>query len=305
VGAVHGVLVTYRRPEHVRAYLDRLADQTRTVDSLIIIDNDPAESARVVAERPALPVGVEYLPAGDNLGPAGGIALGMQRVLEHAAPDDWILLCDDDDPPRTRELIEVLHEFGESLRGADARVGGVGLAGGRFDLSHGRVVHVEDEELAGPLPACEVAGNQLPIYSVHAVKEVGLFEARLFFGFEELEYGLRMLDGGFRIYAHGDLWLRERTHYGRLNRVPLPGRRLEGVAGWRRYYSLRNMIYILRSQDRHFAALRVALIGIAKPVYNLPRTPRLAVRHLRLNSRAVLDAYRGRMGRTVEPVAKW
>jgi GT2 family glycosyltransferase len=305
VGALHGVLVTYRRADQVQTYLERLAEQSLRLDSLLVVDNDPEMSARcVVEEQRSLDIPVAYLAAGDNVGPAGGIALGMRRIVEHAADDDWIVLLDDDDPPRTPELLETLHRFGEALRAADPMVGGVGLAGGRFDVARGRLVHVEDDELVGPVPACGVAGNQLPVYSVHAVTAVGPFDERLFFGFEELEYGLRMTGLGFRIYAHGELWLRERTHHGRLNRISRPRYQLADLS-WRRYYSLRNMIYILRSRGEGLAAARLALLALGKPVYNLPRTPRLAARHLGLNGRAIRDAYLGRMGRTVEPVGKW
>jgi hypothetical protein len=80
-----------------------------------------------------------------------------------------------------------------------------------------------------------------------------------------------------------------------------PGRAL-GETNWRQYYTLRNAIYLLRNLGHRGAALRVSLIpGLGKPIANLPRSPRLAVQHLRLNWRAVRDGWGDRMGRTVEP----
>ncbi|MPZ93371.1 MAG: glycosyltransferase [Propionibacteriales bacterium] len=304
MSALHGVLVTYRRPRHLANHLDALAGQSRTLDSLVVVDNDPGQSARAVLAAHPLPgVSTDYLASGENLGPAGGIAAGMRHVLRTADDDDWIALFDDDDPPRTPELIGTLEEFGVRLRANDSGVGAVGLCGGRFDTARGRIVRVDDHELAGPVLSCGVAGNQLPMYSVHAVRSVGVFDEDLFFGFEELEYGLRMLRHGFRIYAHGGLWHREREHHGRLNLELRPDRRLGGLS-WRRYYSLRNLIYILRGCGENRTALWLAAIGLAKPLVNLPRRPLLALQTLRLNSRAVRDAYRGRMGRTIEPVPK-
>jgi hypothetical protein len=64
------------------------------------------------------------------------------------------------------------------------------------------------------------------------------------------------------------------------------------------------MIYLLRARRRRWSALRFALLNLVKPIYNLPRSPTLAWAHLRLNARAVTDAYRGRMGRTVAPQPK-
>ena len=50
MSVVHGVLVTYQRPDEVKAYLEALASQTRGVDTLLVVDNDPAESARAIVE---------------------------------------------------------------------------------------------------------------------------------------------------------------------------------------------------------------------------------------------------------------
>jgi hypothetical protein len=44
--------------------------------------------------------------------------------------------------------------------------------------------------------------------------------------------------------------------------------------------------------------------ALGKPVADLPRQPRLSVANLALDSRAIVDAYRGRMGLTVRPAGK-
>ena len=43
----------------------------------------------------------------------------------------------------------------------------------------------------------------------------------------------------------------------------------------------------MRQRGHRLVALRVSLLNLAKPLYNLPRSPRLALEHLRLNARAV------------------
>lgn len=301
---LHGVLVTFRRADHLEKTLGRLAEQDRRLDTLVIVDNDPAESARALVERwRDDSTAVTYLPAGDNLGPAGGIALGMRHVLGSAADDDWVVLLDDDDPPRTSDMLAALEELGTRLRAGDRKVGAVGASGTRFDRARARTMRIGDADLTEAVPSDCVGGNQLPFYSVHAVRAVGVFDERLFFGFDDLEYGLRLRAAGFGVYAHGRLWYDGRAHYGRLGMETPPDRRL-GEASWRRYYSLRNLVYILRRRGEGAAAMRLAARGLAKPIYNLPRRPALAMQHLRLNARAVADAYTGRMGRTMEPVPK-
>ncbi len=269
-----------------------------------MVDNDIEASARWSLDEHGLrSTKVEYLVSGDNIGPAGGIALGMRHVLQHASDDDWILTLDDDDPPRLPDVLEELIRFAEELRAGDSTVGGVGVCGGRFDADSGRFVTVADSELAGPVRSSWIGGNNLPCYSVAAVRTVGVFDDRFFINFEELDYGLRMEDLGLALYAHGELWRREREHAARFDTELAPNRQL-GDLSWRRYYSLRNTVFLLRQRRRSLVALRVSLQSLAKPLYNLPRSPRLAWQHLRLNTHAVTDAYRGRMGRTVAPAPK-
>lgn len=307
--AVHGVLVTYRRPDDLEVMFRRLAEQERGLDTLLVVDNDPAESARAVVA--GLPAGdgvrdrprITYVASGANLGPAGGIALGMRYVLSHAADRDWLLALDDDNPPRRPDMLAELERFGTRLREQEPTVGAVGASGSRFEAERARGVRVPDDELAGAVRSDWIGGNNLPLYSVHAIRAVGVFDDQLFFGFDDLEYGLRLRAAGFGIYVHGGLWHRGRDLAGRLGIEAAPARAL-GEPTWRRYYSLRNLIYILRKQGHNGGAARLAARGLGKPVYNLPRHPALAAQHLALNSRAILDAYRGRMGLTVSPVPK-
>ena len=107
---------------------------------------------------------------------------------------------------------------------------------------------------------------------------------------------------GWSLYAHGDWWRIRRERAGRTDFVMKPSVRI-GEPDWRRYYSFRNLIYVLRSGGRSTTAARVILVrGIGKPLANVFVHPRAALGHLRLNLKAARDGWVGRMGRTVEPV---
>ncbi len=227
----------------------------------------------------------------------------MRHVLDHASDHDWVLPLDDDNPPSAPDVIRELARFGDELREQRADVGAVGAGGARFVPDKARSVRVADDELTGVVSSDWIGSGMFPLYAVQAIRAAGVFDERLFFGFDDLDYGLRLRAAGFGVYSHGELWHRERSLYGRLAFDATPARTLDEPT-WRRYYSLRNLIYILRKQGHPAGAARLALRGLGKPVYNLPRSPRLALRHLALNSRAIVDAYRGRMGLTVNPVAK-
>jgi hypothetical protein len=300
-GRLLGVLVTFRRPRELAFMLQRLAEQQRPQDLLLVVDNSPTpEAERLVDRHRARGLLAEYVPAPENLGPAGAVALAMRRLLETADDDDWIILLDDGDPPEPGQLTELL-EFADRMRRQDPRLGAVGGVGAWFDWRRGRIVRIPDQRLDGPVRVDYIGSGQLPLYRVRAVRAVGPFKAELFFGFEELEYGLRLRAAGWSLYVDGDRWREGRGIVGRLDVTGKPSARLPEPT-WRHYYGLRNLIHILLAARRRGAAIRVTLlVGLAKPLVNAPRHPGRTVRRLLLNWRACRDGWRGRLGRTVEP----
>jgi glycosyltransferase involved in cell wall biosynthesis len=300
-GRLLGILITFRRPRELALMLQRLADSERPVDRLVVVDNSPTADAELLVERyRGRGRAAEYVAAPENLGPAGAVALAMGRLLEAAADDDWIVLFDDGEPPDTEELAE-MWAFALRMRSEDPRLGAVGGVGATFDWARGRVVRVPDHRLEGPVPVDYIGSGQLPLYRVPAVRAVGVFKPELFFGFEELEYGLRLRAAGWSLYVDGDRWRAGRQLLGRLD---VAGGPTVGLAEttWRDYYRLRNLIAILLGAGRRRVAARVSLlVGLGKPLANAPRQPGRSLRRLRLNWRACRDGWAGRLGRTVEP----
>ena len=191
--------------------------------------------------------------------------------------------------------------FALRMRSEDPRLGAVGGVGATFDWARGRVVRVPDHRLDGPVPVDYIGSGQLPLYRVQAVREVGVFKPELFFGFEELEYGLRLRAAGWSLYVDGDRWRAGRRLLGRLDVAGRPTVSLAETT-WRDYYRLRNLIAILLGAGRPRVAARVSLlVGLGKPLANAPRQPGRSLRRLRLNWRACRDGWAGRLGRTVEP----
>jgi rhamnopyranosyl-N-acetylglucosaminyl-diphospho-decaprenol beta-1,3/1,4-galactofuranosyltransferase len=292
---LYAVIVTYRRPLELQTALQALRGQTRPPAAIIVVDNDPG----ALVERTLGP-DITLLCPGDNLGPAGGIALGMTHVLSRASDEDWIVLVDDDDPPPDDDVIEQLLACAERASpGGASTVSAVGMVGTRFDRRRGRPERVPDRDLEAAVVDVDwIAGNQLPIYAVQAVRRHGVFDPTLFFGFEELEYGLRLRAAGERLVVPGAMALSRREQRGRVGlgpRVPSKG----GMA-WRRYYSARNLLLITRRYaGRRAGARALARSALAGPVRSLVllRRPDLA----RASLRGSLDALRGRTGRTIEP----
>lgn len=251
---------------------------------------------------------IDYVPSDENLGPAGGIALGMSRLLEIAEDHDWIVTLDDDDPPEDPDILSKLKKFAEEMLDRDPATAGVGYMGARFDYRRGQTIRIEDHELGAPVPVDHIGGNQFPVYSVRSIRRVGPFDARLFFGLEELEFGLRLRSAGYSLYAHGDMWARRRERNRRLGISERPKLSFRGGkrgSSWRRYYTLRNLIAVLRAAGRPGTAVWISLArGIGKPLANLLVDPKDALRHLGVGLRACWDGWTGKMGRTFEPTVQ-
>jgi len=298
------LLLTYRRPAAFERALQRIIDADPRPDRLVIVDNAPTDRTRAIGEGAAARhPWIEYVPSATNLGAAGGRALAMTRLLEDAGDRDWLVFLDDDDPlPDPGTLGHVL-AFARERLAAEPVTAGVALRGSRFDARRGSVHPVMRPGLTGPIPVDYLHGGFFACYRVAAIRRVGVFEARYFFQWADVEYGLRLRTAGYRLWVSADLWNRFAPAMGHPPELATPMRTL-GPADARRYYTMRNRFHLLRRYGRSGSALRVfALAAIAKPLANLPRTPALAIEHLSLNLRAAVDAARGRYGPGPEPWA--
>lgn len=294
-------VMTWHRPRVLRATLEALLAQTLPPERILVVDNGAeAETAAVAA---AFGQGVGYAAMPDNLGPAGAAAFGLERLA--AEGHDWIYWGDDDNPPRTPDTLERLLAL--PTRDGGEKVGGVGAVGTRWDWRRGRFERLRDDELAGILEVDSIAGGQHLVLRRTAVESVGLPDARLFFGLEELDYCLRLRRAGWRLLVDGELMHTSRVLAGRLgvrvgaSAVP----RVPRAQLWRRYYSTRNYVFMMRSTfGRPDLARRETLKALYRSLAAWLRGPAYGAVFARLQLRALLDGYRGRLGRTLSPAAK-
>lgn len=292
--AVHAVVVTYRRHDDVKTTMAEVLAQTRPPDTVCIVDNDPSDE---LAEWAATIPGATYERSPSNLGPAGGIAAGMDRVLEVAADDDLVVLIDDDDPPPNDHTIaDIVGLFDRSEEGGV--IAGAGLVGAMYDRSRGLTRRLPDEELVGTVDVDYIAGNQLPTYRVRCIREVGVFDRDLFFGFDDLEFGLRLRTAGYRLVVDGDIMTGLRALHGRLGKGPrIAG---GGLPPWRRYYSARNIVALARRYGTRTAPVWAVVHG------GPAAAARAIVVQRNLGSagaamRGVFDGVRGRDGLVMLP----
>lgn len=293
-------VITYRRPATVESTVEALLAQSRPPERILVLDNagspEVADRLRRFGAEAVSWVGLD-----GNLGPAGAAARGLSSLA--GAGFDWIYWGDDDDPPGTPDTLERLLEL---ARGAGPDVGAVGAVGSRWDWRRGVVRRLADEELAGTVEVDVIAGSSQLVVSRRAVEEVGLPDARLFFGFEEPEYCLRLRRAGRRLLVDGELMHGYRRRAGRLRLVRRKAwvPRHSPATLWRRYYSTRNYIFAMHASfHRPDLARRESAKAIARSVSAWARGPRYGAAFARLQLRAVADGWRGRLGCTVEPTA--
>jgi GT2 family glycosyltransferase len=109
--SVCAVVVTYNRHDLLVECLDRLEQQTRRPDQVLVVDNASTDqTGAMLAARER----IEVMTLGENLGSAGGFAEGMRSA--HAAGHEWLWLLDDDTFAETRCLEALLDGVGRAPR---------------------------------------------------------------------------------------------------------------------------------------------------------------------------------------------
>ncbi|MEQ8841123.1 MAG: glycosyltransferase [Acidimicrobiales bacterium] len=293
----HAVLVTFRRPDLLIDHLSRLAGQTAPLDTLVVVDNgaDPEIRRLVETADPVPAETVLYLPLAGNPGPAGGFTAGLAELLPVIDDHDLVVLLDDNDPPHRDETFAEVQAVFRELQSTHGNVGGVGTWG----ASLRRGGRLRTETSRDPMPVDYLSGNGCPHYLAGALRAVDGPDPALFFGFEELDLGLALKRAGYRIWSSGIA----REHGLAAMVAPTTARAGVQPPSWRRYYSFRNLVIVLRKDGRRFDAVCVsALAGLAKPLVNLAVSPRVAWTNLRVNSAALRDGWCGRLGKRVDPV---
>ena len=202
---VCAVVVTHRRPDDLAKSLDVVTSQSRTIDHLIVVDNDFGHTegdGRVRDLVAAQPVPSTYLGSRRNLGGAGGFALGMLHALALGA--DWVWLADDDGRPRDSEVLATLLACAE--RHNLAEVSPMVCALDRpdelaFPLRRGLVWRRRASELRTEGPDQELLPGIASLFNgalfrAETIEAVGVPDLRLFIRGDEVDVHRRLVRSG-------------------------------------------------------------------------------------------------------------
>lgn len=299
---VCAVVVTFNRKTLLGECLKSLQNQTRAVNTILVVDNASTDGTLQLLQAEF--VGVEVLSLKTNEGGAGGFHAGMKHAFEQKF--DWIWLMDDDGTPapdclehllehQTDEIAEVLAPI---QRDSCGRNYGVGIWN-RFYVDVTREVMEAKRNLRGAYLFAFVG----PLISRQVVAKIGLPRREFFIWFDDYEYGLRLQS---RLGARVQIVPEAVFHHdigGKTREVSLFGKkslRNESPA-WKTYYGTRNNLWTLlrtRRSGREIGwfLVREMWLLISDIVHESDRFRRVGLR-----LRGACDGFLGRMGKRVKP----
>lgn len=294
---IAAVFATMNRAETAKACVLALARQSRPPDLVIVADNRSTDDTAAVLENLTdLPFKLMVRRMPENRGNAGGVEEAMDQSFGEGADAVWIL--DDDSWPREAALAAMLE--GRWNPNIVRHALQVDPRSGKFtwplQIEDGRggwrLIWSEQELPNGPRTRSRISwtGALVP----REVREaVGPVNGELFIRGEDEEYPWRIERAGFSQEAVRGAVM---DHPGPENVVNWRffGKSFffeRGLADWKLYYKVRNMVWLKRRQAGDLRALAIALTyALASAWIDGPR-------RLPLIGSAVRDGWTGRLGK--------
>lgn len=296
---VAAVFATMNRAGVAVACVKALAGQTRPPEMVVVADNQSTDGTPEILEAlEGLPFRLVVRRMPDNLGNAGGVREIMDWAFAAGMDAVWIL--DDDSWPRAEAMEAMLED------GLDTTVVRHPL---QIDPKTKRFtwpLQIQSRQgwklvnQTGELPAGKRTRSRISWTGALLPKEVrdavGPVNGDLFIRGEDEEYPLRIEQAGFPQEAvHGAIL----DHPGPENVVhwKFLGKNFffeRGLADWKLYYKVRNMVWLKRRQSGPIAALVMAL------TYAIGACRLDGSRRIPLLKRAISDGWQGRLGKMRE-----
>lgn len=244
---VAAVVVSYNRRELLREALAALGAQTRPVDALIVVDNASEDgSAEMAAEMMgSFGGGARLIALDENVGGAGGFAVGIAAAV--ADPSiDWVWVMDDDTVPDRAALAEALaaHE-----RYAATGPDNLAVMGSRVLWTDGENhpmntpkpkigAHARERERAACVGCTEIRSISFVSAFLRAerVRELGLPIAEYFLWNDDFEYSARLLRTARGLFVPASVVTHKTAKRGSSDQDPGP----------RFYYEVRNKLWVFR-----------------------------------------------------------
>lgn len=285
-----GFIITYNRPDILKETIEQIFAQTLPPEKLWIIDNSEGdETEEMINSLSTFPL--QYERMGYNAGPAGAAAKGLELVGD--AGFDWIYWGDDNDPPYSLDTFERLL----NLKNVVQNIGVIGAVGQFFNSKKGVIDRVPSVILKGSsyLEVDYVAGNMSMLISGKVARKGITPSAELFFGFEELDFCLKVKNARFVILVHAELYLAARRKYNRIRTKKSFYTKKNNLV--REYYSLRNLLFIANSFSYHSMKLNLYIRWIAKSLFGFRNGFAYGIENFKMIVTAIFHYQKNRMGK--------
>lgn len=291
-------IMTYERPRELKQTIQKLIKQSLPPEYLLVIDNSTSTETQEMMEELTSPT-IGFYKMGYNAGPAGAAKMGLEKLASMGF--DWIYWGDDDDPPQDDLEIEYLFGGIIYLQEKGIQAGMIGGKGGRFNTLTGRIKSLSNQQLReGPCVEVDsVPGGHSMLVNSEVVKAGVLPDEKLFFGFEEFDFCLRIKSNGFKIFIRTEKWLKERVKTGNTD----PHYRWKGSSFgktekvWRGYYSTRNLLEIYRKNHFFSAFLFLLIKSVLKMGLGFRYGSDYGRKGFRAQVMALYDFFNGKFGR--------
>tara|TARA_R110002020_G_scaffold335371_4_gene550539 strand:+ start:105 stop:992 length:888 start_codon:yes stop_codon:yes gene_type:complete len=285
-------IITYNRPEVLIQTIDSVFLQSYPPDFLYIVDNsENLETDHAIAGL--LDNRIKYFRMGYNAGPAGAAAKGLELCTQDGA--DWIYWGDDNDPPFRSDCFERLLY----IHDAHTFCGVLGAVGHFFDRKKGVIKRIQTRLLEKKdwVEVDSIAGGMCMLVSAEVVKAGVLPDKDLFFGFEELDFCLKVSRKGFALVVDCKLFLEARKETGRLDFERPAYQQKKNLA--REYYSLRNLLYISDTLTLNAMKKRLVLKWFAKAFYGYRYGLGYGWKNMKMIFLAFWHYFKGIKGKTI------
>jgi rhamnopyranosyl-N-acetylglucosaminyl-diphospho-decaprenol beta-1,3/1,4-galactofuranosyltransferase len=239
---VCAVVVTYNRVDLLRECLTALESQTRPVDRILVVDNKSTDGTPEIVAREHPGADLMRLP--ENLGGAGGFHAGTQEAYESGF--DWIWLMDDDtiaEPTALEELLAAPAALDGLPRPLVLASKVITTEG---DLHPFNISRPDERDPDRYVVAVELGFVPIRYTSfvsafIHreAFDAVGLPYAEYFIWFDDVEFTARVI-------REHPAFLAPRSVVVHKSPSQTAG---HTHAGERYYYSVRNVLWLLRSES--------------------------------------------------------
>lgn len=235
------VIVTYNRADLVRECIACAETQTSRPDSIIVVDNASTDDTANCLESLKKENDIDIIRLPQNIGGAGGFAIGMERALQKNV--DCVLMIDDD-AMIERDYMEKILSARERYPQYRALAGAV-EKDGRIDTFHRRTLlkagliskNVDVKDYGQKRFECDIASFCGMVVDTGLIKEIGLPHAEYFICYDDTEYSLRVRrHSKFLVVTDAVLDHRSKAH------VQNDPRRYD----WKEYYAIRNRLLMVK-----------------------------------------------------------